>query len=266
MDNPKSGRIHNFWTKIQGHLYYDIAKSIALSLFATASAYLVQRIRHAPQQDFLGYVILAVLIFCAFMLAWIASRSTGRAALNSKSPDTPPPKTDAPMPAPFTLPPAPAVDLRGEILELYFHREEIPITSTVTVVMKVQIVNHGPVDATITAVRLQIRVGTDNLHADLPKVIPDSWRFRRRKNELFNFAYEDIPFDVRLGVVPHDEIYRKGVPRVGWLAFEFISMEHFEFPNAEFTLLLRDSLGGEHRIQRKPAFYKKTGEIIVLSA
>jgi hypothetical protein len=59
MDKPKSGHIHNFWTKIQGHFYYDITKSVVLALFAvlaTATTYLVQKIRHAPQQDFLGYM------------------------------------------------------------------------------------------------------------------------------------------------------------------------------------------------------------------
>jgi hypothetical protein len=38
-----------------------------------------------------------------------------------------------------------------------------------------------------------------------------------------------------------------------------------EFPNAQFILHLRDSFGGEHRIQRKPMLYKKTGEIVIVS-
>jgi hypothetical protein len=68
--------------------------------------------------------------------------------------------------------------------------------------------------------------------------------------------------EARLGVNANKEIYRKCTPLAGWIAFEFTQLEIIEFPNAEFTVLLKDSLRGEHRIQRKPMLYKKTGEIV----
>jgi len=40
-------------------------------------------------------------------------------------------------------------------------------------------------------------------------------------------------------------------PHEGWLAFEVYAHGSEEFPNAQFDLLLEDSLGGSHRIAEK---------------
>jgi hypothetical protein len=167
-------------------------------------------------------------------------------------------------------PPAPveplSVDLRGVILELYFHKENdlLSFPSHTIILIKAQIVNHGPVEATITQVGLQVRIGAYQSMCDLVKNIPDTWQIRRRDDKYLNMVYINTPLDSYLGSAPSEETYRTAIPRSGWLAFELYGQENIEFPNAEFNLLLMDSLGGKHRIQRKPQMYIKTGDIVAI--
>ena len=155
-------------------------------------------------------------------------------------------------------------DLRGEILELYFHKvDDIPsFPSHIVVVMKAQIVNHGSDEVTITHCGLEVRIGTDALSGSLISNVPDSWRIRKRNEEVIHIDYKHMLIEPLLGAA-QDEIYRKGVPRIGWLVFEFWNQENIDFPNARFTILIRDSLGGEHRVERKPMLYKKIGQIVI---
>jgi hypothetical protein len=73
-------------------------------------------------------------------------------------------------------------------------------------------------------------------------------------------VYDEFTISPRLGADPHAEIYKQGHPREGWINFELY--EFVEFPNAEFKILLKDSLGGQHWIRREPQVYKRTGELI----
>jgi len=173
------------------------------------------------------------------------------------------------------LPPPPlvptvvlSVDLRGEIKELYFYKPEGAlgtVSHATIIVLKVRIVNHGPDEATITEVGLQVGLGDFQRMAQVTN-IPDSWHIRRRRPE-FNFfpSYYDTTIAPALGSRPHKEIYKKGLPHEGWLAFECVDFRDVEFPNAQFDLLLRDSLGGGHRISRKPMLYVREGQIVVPS-
>jgi hypothetical protein len=95
--------------------------------------------------------------------------------------------------------------------------------------------------------------------------IPDSWHIRRKAGG-FNFIvpqYQETGIAPVLGDNANKEIYKKGLPHEGWLAFEFSDFRDIEFPNAQFDLHLKDSLGGGHRITRKSMLYIKEGEIVV---
>jgi hypothetical protein len=159
-----------------------------------------------------------------------------------------------------------STDLRGDILELYFHPENdlLGLPSRTYILMKVQIVNRGIAEATITKVGLQVRVGQFESMCDLLKEVPETWQIRRRDDRYLNMAYKNTPLDKVLGSESSEEIYRPGIPRSGYIAFELYAMENIQFPNAEFTLFLEDSLGGQHRILRMPQLYIKTGEIIAV--
>jgi len=159
-----------------------------------------------------------------------------------------------------------SVDLRGEILELYFHKDnDIPsFQEHITVVMKVQLVNHGTAEATVTRCGLHVCIGQERLAGSLVNHVPDSWRIKKRKAAgVLNLDYVETQIEPCLGEAPEHEIYRKGVPRVGWLAFEFHVLENIEFPNAKFTLSFRDSLGGDHCVERPPMLYRKVGTLLI---
>jgi hypothetical protein len=130
--------------------------------------------------------------------------------------------------------------------------------------MKVHIVNHGSDEATITHCGLQVSLGA--FHVDGKVVeIPSLWRIKRKRDgALLGVFYDETPINPCLGTQP-DEIYKKGHPRDGWLNFEYYAHEDIEFPNAEFKVLLKDSLGGEHCIRRESCVYKKTGELVIAS-
>ncbi len=167
-----------------------------------------------------------------------------------------------PPPPPVTLSIPLRVDLQGEIQELYFLSEGLFGLLTTYVLIKVQIVNKGSDEATITNVGLRAAIGDSYVDGKIMNKIPDSWRIKKMKEGMLTTGYEETPIDRCLGAEAHTEIYRKGVPHVGWIAFEFYSVGDVEFPNAEFNLLLKDSFGNDHRIQRKPMFYKRTGELV----
>lgn len=85
----------------------------------------------------------------------------------------------------------------------------------------------------------------------------------QKREEAFVPRYVDTSISSILGA-SSEETYQQGLPRTGWIAFELYS-GNVEFPNAFFTLLVRDSLVGEHWIERQPMAYVKTGEIVIAS-
>jgi hypothetical protein len=158
------------------------------------------------------------------------------------------------------------VNLRGEILELFLHAENdlLGLPSRTYILMKVQIVNRGVAEATITRIGLRVRVGQFESMCDLLKEIPEAWQIRKRDDRYLNMVYKNTPLDSILGAQPSEEIYRPGIPRSGWIAFELYAQENIQFPNAEFTLFLEDSLGGQHLIRRMPQLYVKRGDIVAV--
>ena len=97
------------------------------------------------------------------------------------------------------------------------------------------------------------------------KNIPPHWSIRRRKEGTLSFTFEETLIEPALGSEPHIEVYKKGIPREGWLAFEAYPWGEVEFPNAQFDLHLKDSLGGAHCIRRPSGVYAKTGEFMLVS-
>jgi hypothetical protein len=156
------------------------------------------------------------------------------------------------------------VNLQGEILDLYFHNSDVVIPlQRMFVLLKVRIVNHGPEEATVTHCGLRVSLKDFRAAGEIYPY-PETWRIKRRKEGPYMVpVYEEISVEPRLGANPHAEIYRKGIPREGWVAFELYNSHDRQFPNAQFDLLLRDSLGGEHCIRRDPQVYVKRGELLI---
>ena len=96
----------------------------------------------------------------------------------------------------------------------------------------------------------------------LNAVRPESWRIRKRNEHALNIAYIDEAIGDMLGANPDQETYRSNIPRTGWLAFEYESLENIEFRNAELQLHFKDSLGQDHVIRRDPMVYLKRGSIV----
>jgi hypothetical protein len=154
-----------------------------------------------------------------------------------------------------------AIDLRGEILEIYFDKaDDIPsFPSCTTILMKVQVVNHGPMEATITSMGLLVHLGRHQEIGELLTIVPASWRVKYRDPQYMHIVYIETPVEPLLGHNPQSETYRTAIQRVGWVAFKIYAQENIEFPNAEFTLCLVDSLDSQHWIVRKPQIYVKAG-------
>jgi hypothetical protein len=241
---------------IKGHLKWEIIKFVAVLLVSggglTVLAHWFQAAFHA---NITGWLALAAPIFSIlavlYLLVIFTPRTKRNAAVES-------------FPAEYELPSGPrSVDLRGEILEIYFMSAPYMMSVTVApmhILLKVRVVNHGPDQATITHCGLDIDVGEFHRSAEVAE-IPNSWRIRRRIPETFWVGVADTPVTPQLRT---PETYPKGIPHVGWLVFTLYD-ERVEFPNATFTLNLRDSLGGDHYIRREPEAYKKAGEIVTVS-
>jgi hypothetical protein len=72
----RMGIFRNTWQDIRGNLKYDILKWVVLAgvaVLTAAAIKWIQQLRHAPQQDTLGYILLAVLIFVALMTCGISA-------------------------------------------------------------------------------------------------------------------------------------------------------------------------------------------------
>jgi hypothetical protein len=275
------------WDDIRGNFKWQIIVAIfgllggnaLLSAFVAWIAKVFQRMIGLPVLPARFYVVLAILVFCVivlsaiFLLVFTAFMAKRNPSKLSPEPQTcmPPEEEGAYLPAvpnpPVVPEPPKAVDLKGEFLELYFYRPDVfnLVVQRVYVLMKMRIVNCGPDEATITSWQLGVQLD-DGFQLDGSLVsIPPLWRIKRRKEGFLNLVYFEDSMDVCLSALPHSETYRKGVPRVGWVAFECCLFENVEFPNAQFDLRIDDSLSGRHCIQKMPSIYRRMGEVVVAS-
>jgi hypothetical protein len=241
---------------IKGHLKWEIIKFVAVLLVSGGGLTLLAHwLQKVFSTNIAGWLALASPIFSIlavlYLLLIFTPRSTAVASGES-------------LLAPNQLSAGPlAVDLRGEILELYFLGAPYMMAMTISpmyVLLKVQIVNHGPDQVTVKSCGLHINIG-DFHRLGEPAEIPKLWRIKRKIQQTFSIGVEETPVTPHLGMA---ETYQKGIPQIGWLAFTSYD-EHVEFPNATFTIHLRDSLGGDHYIQREPEVYKKVGELVVVA-
>lgn len=255
-----SGWLRKLWKKVEGHVYYEILKFLALTAISVISTYVVARARHSTREDWLGYLILAFMVFCALVLSNLYV-TKGRQELD------PPKSNEVPVSVPVNLSEAilspRSVDLQGEFLEVFIQTfDEIAVTRTY-VLIKVRIVNAGKDEVTIVEKKLDISL--PNWRAVATSVdIPDHWRLKKpNPRVLLAISYVETEITPKLGANPLDEVYKKGLPKEGWLAFElYISRGETAFPNAQFDLLLTDSLGNQHRIRRNMGLYPTLGELI----
>lgn len=263
----KSKWIVTQWKEIRGNLKYDLfVRAPGVAIFSAAVSWSfreVEKARGIASQDLLGYIILGVLVFCALVLTWIAARremSLRSASVISAAPlsgNIPVARSE-----PSTPQAPPPVDLQGQILEVCISNPEIATQpSRAYVAIRVQIVNHGHVEAAIIGCGLQIKLGEFQLEGQVI-AIPVEWRIKRKKEGLFVLAYEAFPLEPRIGAQPTEEIFKRGYPIRGWLAFEAYVWGDVEFPNAQFDLHLKDSLGGEHCIRRTAGVYAKQGALV----
>jgi len=205
---------------------------------------------------------VAALYFLGVILAGLLHLKAARIGVDASHD---PPKTSSNRP----LHSGHTTDLRGELLELYFHKDNdmVSFNERICVLMKVRITNHGTDEVAITRCGLAVLIGNFQVEGELRKNIPDSWRIKRKKESAaLSPEYIETEIGPFLGESAEAEVYRKGVPRVGWLPFDIYLQENVDFPNAHFVLRLKDSLGGEHRIERLPSVYRIVGKLVTVPA
>lgn len=212
------------------------------------------------------YLLLGIVVFCAvslFAILVVCLQRTVTGAIAKAPPSSPRPSIPA---EPRVLLPSPpkTVDLRGQILELYLAQfEDLLHTSRTYMVMKVRIVNHGADEVTISGVGARASLADFSVDGEI--ITTDlSWLRIKRKREgvLLAVVYDVLAIEPFLGVNPHEEVYKKGKPHEGWLAFEFKVWGNKEFPNAQVELFLKDALGNSHTVVRPAGVYEKTGELV----
>lgn len=255
----------HIWEAIRGNVYFWLI-TLGGGAVVTGISRLIHYVRGTPQTDLKGTFILWMLVSCFLLLTWVAARREARprGVIVERKPDESASLSTMPnlLRSPSPKLPLP-VDLKGEILEIYFYTPEgwMQIGETY-IVAKVSIVNHGPDEVTITRVRLEIVVGAFRQIAEITDV-PAAWQVKRRKQALFGYTYDLTPIAPDLDA---NLTYPKGIPRIGWLAFKFYNLSGLEFPNAEFRLRLIDSLNGEHCVVREPMAYERLGEIVTVAS
>ena len=237
------------WLQIRGHVKYDILKYLCVAaggLVIAAIAYLLNLIKHLPTWGSpLGVLIVALAAF------WWLGR-----ALSRPQPITPP---SEPMPEPASI--TKAVDLRGQFLELYLAKFDDLIGVTTTfMAVHMKIVNHGNDEVTITECGAHASLGKFYADGKVLSSIPALWRIKKKQEGISPAACLEYQIDPLLNT---KDIYKKGIPIDGWLAFEFFLIgEGIEFPNAKFDVSFKDSLGNSHTITRPPGVYPTDGELI----
>lgn len=234
--------------------------------------WIIHHIQYAYHANIAGWLALAAPIFsilAVLYLVWIVSSRMPplkTQKVTDKLDLIPVPAPQLTAPAKLPQPPRQLpVDLRGEIEEIYFQKQAglFLLTLKMFIVMKVRIVNHGPDDATITHIALSATVGRETVECTVMNAVPSAWRIKRQK--AGSFFGETVETTISPDLPPN-EIYEKGIPHSGWLAFECMPLKDCEFPNAEFKLHLKDSLGGIHTIRREAMIYYREGEIVASTA
>jgi hypothetical protein len=269
-------RIGKQWEELRGHAKWELIRWIVPAAIAGVSTVIpiairwIQNIRHAPQQDLLGYIILAVLIFIALSIS-VLPFVLRKSKTDHKS--LAPPETLALEQTPkeasqAPLTPPPAVDLHGSVEALYFLRQTgLPFAVNYSVYLKLRITNRGPDEVVITKWYLYVNIGEEDKVQGSSVDLPLNMAIKRSDSSIYmglpqGFRYESVQPD--LTKVPPNEPYRKGIPKEGWVRFD--PMDYGSLPpvNGHFFLFIEDSLGNTHWIVRKPQSYKPDGEIVEL--
>jgi hypothetical protein len=246
------------WIDVRGNVKY----ALLLALYgggSTAATWVfsyIQRIRHAPQQDRLGYIILGFLIFCGLILMSLLYRVISQ-------PSTSGTRTAAIPAEDHTPESSKEVDLRGEIEQLYFQSSDRPLAFSYSILLKLRITNYGPQEATILHWEIFSRVGEEQ---NAGKLMPLPPHLGIERQDYRSLGAEPVS---KIEPVTPDfetlakEPFRRGIPREGWVKFA-ISTSGFIEPavNAYLIVYVEDSLGGKHFISRPAQHYKKDGEVV----
>jgi hypothetical protein len=260
------------WEAIKGNVYFWIISFVCSSLGGSAALTSIwkhiQEYRGMPVPDSKGIYLLCMLISCLVILSWIAARLEVKfrtaSQFRDKLPVHPPVHDLRPSTVPKQLEPplVRPVDLRGQILEIYFNDlpfEQPLLFYPMRIICKASIVNHGPDQTTITGCALYIKLGDFERLAESADV-PTSWQIKRKETGTLGPIYNNTTIGPEL---TQNDTYPKGIPRTGWLAFELSNWgDSPEFHNAEFRLILKDSFGGSHHIVRPSQVYERIGELV----
>lgn len=270
MDKIKNLR-KRLWGAIEGNLYWQIltwlaGSSVGGAVLATV-AKLLHHVAHLPQTNTMGYFIIGALGALTVAVCILIARKSVQVRNTEDDPSKvfgTNPVSPTPELIPLPPPPPPSINLKGEILSLYFLRPSSGFGSY-SVFAKLRITNHGPDEAVIVKWNLHILIGKDEKQQAPPAGIPENMSIKRSASGLLmlgdtNFTYESVRPD--LTKIPATEPYRKGIPKEGWIRFDTTDYGCEPPCNAAFYIYMEDALGNPHWIDRQPQSYRKDGDLV----
>lgn len=261
------------WAAIEGNLYWQIltwlAGSSAVGAVLAAVAKLLHHVAHLPQSNTMGYFIIGALEALTVAICILIARKNVLIRSTEGDPSNcfeANQVSTAPelIPLPPPPPPPPSINLKGEILGLYFLRPPSGFGSY-SVFAKLRITNHGPDEAVIVKWNLHILIGKDEKQQAPPADISENMSIKRPESSLLmlgdpKFTYESVRPD--LTKIPATEPYRKGIPKEGWIRFDTTDYGCEPPCNAAFYVYMEDALGNPHWIDRQPQSYRKDGDLV----
>ncbi len=256
------------WAEIGPNAKYDFYKWALLAGFGLAATMItyvvkwIQQLRHAPQEDGLGYLILGVLVFILLVVCAIFLFRRKLTPMPVSTTEPTPSEEDSDNSISATEP-LKDVDIFTEVLQLHF--KENPSQYTYSIFMKLKLTNRGPISATIGSWMLFVTVGQEETRCDALGVLPTNLAVKRTDYLGMltppNETFEQI--EPNLGELLDRFPLVRGIPQVGWVCFHLGSWDGLQpAVNAKLTIYMMDALGGTHWHVREAQNFKKSGEIV----
>jgi hypothetical protein len=156
------------------------------------------------------------------------------------------------------------VKLDVEIQEVLFRQTGSLLMSNDLIILRLSVTNHGHDEPAAREWNLTVKIGRDKKDAKTTKRLPSNLLLRR-KLEYGTTADESLAPD--LVEMCQTDGFKRGVPKIGWIAFEMYAPSGAIPPyHAALAVTITDSFKNRHVGRLEPTRYTPPGEIHAIQA